>query len=121
MSKNENGWLGLKEIKEWLFSIWVPAVFMYVVVMLILELAKFACYFKLLSKVYGSRAGATEMLMISVQKWQFLAISENWTNIYVCCSCKLIIKLNNKCFVYIHSLDFSLIIYVRKIGLYHIS
>ena len=71
-------------------------------------------------KVFGSRCGATEILtMISVQKYQFLAISEYWTNVYACCSFKLII--NNECLVYIHSLDFVLIIYVTKIRQFHVS
>ena len=39
----------------------------------------------------------------------FSYISENWTNVYVYCSFKLII--NNECLVYIHSLHFALIIY----------
>ena len=57
-------------------------------------------------KVSGSRGLATEILtMKSVQKCQFLAISENWTNIYACCLCKLI--KDNEYFVYIHSLDFN--------------
>ena len=73
-----------------------------------------------ISKVLGSRGGATEILtMISVQKCQFSAISENWTNVYACCSCKSII--NYECLVYIHSLDFPLIIYARKIRQFHIS
>ena len=46
---------------------------------------------------------------MSVQKCQLLAISENSTNVYACCSFKLIIK--NECLVYIHSFDFALIIY----------
>ena len=37
---------------------------------------------------------------------------ENWTNVYACSSCKLFI--NNECLVYIHSLYFSVIIYVTK-------
>ena len=53
-----------------------------------------------ISKVFGSRGGATEILtVISVQKCQFLAISENWTNVYACFSFNLII--NNECSVYI--------------------
>ena len=73
-----------------------------------------------ISKVFGSRGGATEILtMISVQKCQFLAISEDWTNVYACCSFKLII--NNECLIYIHSLDFALIIYVTKIRQFHVS
>ena len=66
--------------------------------------------------VFGSRGGATEihvLTMISVPKCQFLAISEDWTNVYTCCLFKLII--NNEWLVYIHSLDFALIIYVTKI------
>ena len=43
-----------------------------------------------LHKVFGSRGGATEILtMISVQKCQFLAISEDCTNVYAYCSFKL--------------------------------
>ena len=57
--------------------------------------------------------------MISVQKCQFLAISEDWTNVYACCLFKLYI--NNECLVYIHSLDFALIIYVTKIRQFHVS
>ena len=74
----------------------------------------------LLSKVFGSRGGATEILtMISMQKCQYIAISEDWTNVYACCSFKLII--NNECFVYIHSLDFVLIIYVTNIRQFRVS
>ena len=73
-----------------------------------------------ISKVFGSRGGATEILtIISVQKCQFLAISEDWTNVYACCSFKLII--NNECLVYIYSLNFALSIYVTKIRKFHIS
>ena len=75
-----------------------------------------------ISKVFGSRGGATEILtVISVQKCQFLAISEYWKIVYACCSFKLII--NNECLVYIHSLDFALrlIIYVTKIRQFHVS
>ena len=57
--------------------------------------------------------------MISVQKCQFLAISEDWTNVYAYCSFKLI--SNNECLVYIHSSDFDLIIYVTKIRQFHVS
>ena len=65
-------------------------------------------------KVFGSRGGTTEILtMISVQKCHFLAISEDWTNMYACCSFKIII--NNEYLVCIHSLDFVLIIHVSKI------
>ena len=64
-----------------------------------------------ISKVFGSGVGATEILtMISVQKCKILAISQDWTNAYACCSFKLI--NNNEGLVYIHSLDFDLIIYV---------
>ena len=71
-------------------------------------------------KVSGSWGGASEILtMISVQKCQFLAISGDWTNVYACCSFKLII--NNECLVYFHSLDFALIIYVTKIRQFHVS
>ena len=73
-----------------------------------------------ISKVFGSRGGATEILtMISVQKCQFLAILEDWTNVYACCSYKLII--NNECLVYIHRLDFALITHVTKIRQFHVS
>ena len=45
----------------------------------------------LISKVFGSRGGATEILMmISMQKCQFLAISEDKTNVYACCTFKLL-------------------------------
>ena len=71
-------------------------------------------------KVYGLRGGTTEILtMISVQKCQFLAISANWTNVYTCCTCKLMINidfLGN-----IHNLDFPLIIQATKIRQFHIS
>ena len=52
-------------------------------------------------------------------KCHFLPISENLTNVYVCCSFHSI--NNNGCSVYIHSLDFTLIIYVTKIGHFHVS
>ena len=48
-----------------------------------------------------------------------LAISEDWTIGYACCSFKLII--HNECLVYMHSLDFALIIYVTKIRQFHVS
>ena len=44
-------------------------------------------------------------IMISVQKCQFLAISENLTKVKACCSGKSM--TNNECLVYIHSLDFN--------------
>ena len=75
-----------------------------------------------ISKVFGSRGGATEILtVISVQKCQFLAtcILGDWTNVYTCCSYKLII--NNECLVYIHRLYFALIIYVTKIRQFYVS
>ena len=73
-----------------------------------------------MSKVFGSRGGATEILtMISVQKWQFLATSEDWTNVDTCSS--LTLNINNECLVYIHSLDFALIIYVTNIRQFHVS
>ena len=73
-----------------------------------------------ISKVFGSRGGGTEILpMISVQKCQFLAKSEDWTNVYAFCSFKFII--NNECLVNIHSLDFALIIYATKIIQFHVS
>ena len=72
------------------------------------------------SIVFGSRGRATEMMtMISVQKCHFLAISENWSYVYACCSFNSIIYNNFS--VYIHSLDFPLIIYVTKIGQFHVS
>ena len=49
----------------------------------------------------------------------FLAISEHWKNVYACWSFLLI--NNNEFVVYIHSLDFALIIYVTKIRQFHIS
>ena len=58
-----------------------------------------------ISKVFGSRGGATE---IRVTNSQFLAMSENLTNVQACCLCKLI--FNNECLVFIHSFDFPLII-----------
>ena len=74
----------------------------------------------MLSKVSGSRGCGTEILMmIRVQKCQYMAISENWTDVYASCSCKSII--NKECLVYIHSLGFPLIIYVTKTGQFHIS
>ena len=57
--------------------------------------------------------------MISMQKCQFLAISEDLTNVYACCSFKLII--NNECLIYIHSSDLDLIIYLTKIRQFHVS
>mgnify|MGYP003684570481 CR=1 FL=1 len=73
-----------------------------------------------ISKVFGSRSGAIEIFtMISVQKCQVLAISEDLTNMYACCSFKLII--DNECLVFIHSLGFALIIYVTKIRQFHVS
>ena len=72
------------------------------------------------SKVFGSRGGATEILMmINVQKCQVLAISEDGTNVYACCSFKIII--NNEYLVYIYSLDFALIINVTIIRRFHVS
>ena len=56
---------------------------------------------------------------IIVQKWQLLAISEKWTSVLACCSCKLII--NNECLVYVYSLEFPLIIYLTEIGHFHTS
>ena len=54
-----------------------------------------------------SKGGATEkMMMMGVQKYQFLAKSENLTNLYACSSCKLII--NSKCLINIHNLNFPL-------------
>ena len=51
--------------------------------------------------------------MINVQKWQFLAISEDWTIVYAGYSFELII--NNEFLVYIKSLYFALIIYYQKL------
>ena len=65
-------------------------------------------YFKIIlriSKVFGSRGGATE---IRVTNGQFLAMSENLTNVQACCSSSLI--FNNECVVFIHSFDFPLVI-----------
>ena len=68
-----------------------------------------------ISKVFGSRDGASEILtIISVQKCQFLSLSEKCTIVYACSSCKLIIT--DECLVYIHSWDFTPIVYVTKIG-----
>ena len=58
-----------------------------------------------ISKVFGSKGGATE---IRVTKGQFLTMSENLTNDHAYCSCKLI--FNNEWLIFIHSLDFPLII-----------
>ena len=44
-----------------------------------------------ISKVFGLRGGATE---IRVTNGKFLTMSENFTNVYASCSCKLI--LNNE-------------------------
>ena len=73
-----------------------------------------------ISKLFGSRDEGIEILtMICVQIWQFLANLENWTNVYVCCSCKLII--NYECLVYIHSLVFPLNTHITKIEQFHTS
>ena len=73
-----------------------------------------------ISKLFGSRDEGIEILtMICVQIWQFLANLENWTNVYVCCSCKLII--NYECLVYIHSLVFPLNTHITKIVQFHTS
>ena len=65
------------------------------------------------------RGGGIEILtIIGVQKCQFLGKSENWTNAYAYCSCKLIFY--NECLVYIHSLDFPLIIHITEIVGFHI-
>ena len=72
-----------------------------------------------ISKLFGSRGEGIEILtIINVQKCQFLAKSRNWTNVYVCCSCKLI--LNDERLVYIHSLDFLLNTHITKIVQFHI-
>ena len=52
-------------------------------------------------------------------KIQIFSYIRKLTKLFACFSCKLIIK--NECSVYIHSLDFPLIIYVTKIGWFHIS
>ena len=46
-------------------------------------------------------------------KMPIFSYLEDKTNVYACCSFKLII--NNECLVYIHSSDFALIIYGTKI------
>ena len=57
-----------------------------------------------ISKLFGTRGGGIEILtIVGMQKCQFLAKSENWTNVYVGCSCKLIIY--DESLVYLHSLD----------------
>ena len=48
--------------------------------------------------------GVEILIMIGVQKCQFLAKPENSTNAYAYCSSKLIV--NNECLVYVYSLDF---------------
>ena len=73
-----------------------------------------------MSEIFWSRGGVIEILtMIGVQKCQFLAKSENWTNSSAYCSSKL--NVNNECLVYIHSLDFNLIINITKIIQFNIS
>ena len=73
-----------------------------------------------ISKLFGSRGGGIEILtLIGVQKCQFLAKSENWTYVYDCCSCKLI--MNDECLVYIHSLDFPRNTHITKIEQLHFS
>ena len=76
--------------------------------------------FLCISEIFRSRGGGIEILtMIGVQKCQFLAISENLTNAYAYRSSKLIVY--NECLVYVHSLDFPLIILITKIVRFHIS
>ena len=66
-----------------------------------------------ISKHFGSRGGGTEILiMIGGQKCQFSAKSENWTNVYVCCSCKLI--TNDEYLVCLHSFDFTQNTHIKK-------
>ena len=68
----------------------------------------------------GSNGGSIEILtMISVQKCQFLAKSENWTIAYAYCSWKLTVY--NECLVYVQSLDFPLIIHKTQIIGFDIS
>ena len=67
-----------------------------------------------ITKVFGLRVGGVKILtMISVQKYQFSAKSESRTTVYACCPSKLCI--NNKCLIYINSLDFPLNIHITKI------
>ena len=73
-----------------------------------------------ISKRFGLRGEGLEILtMISVQKCHFLANLENWTNVCVCCSCKLII--NDECLVYIQSWDFFLNTHITKLVQFHVS
>ena len=53
------------------------------------------------------------LTMIGVQKCQFSAKSENWTITYANCSSKLIV--NNEWLEYILSLDFPIIIHIKKL------
>ena len=72
-----------------------------------------------ISKLFGSRGGGIEILtIIGVQKCQFLAKSENWTNVFVGCSCKLI--SNDESLAYIHSLGVLLNTHITKIVQFHI-
>ena len=68
-------------------------------------------------KVCGSRGGETEILtMKSLQKCQLLALSEKWTNVYACKSCKLIII--NKCLMFG---NYHYYYVSNKNGLFHTS
>ena len=59
------------------------------------------------------------LTMIGVQKCQFLAKSENWTNTYAYCSSKLIV--NNECLACKHSFDFLLINHITNIVWFNID
>ena len=73
-----------------------------------------------ISEIFGSRGGGIQILtLIGVRKCQFLAKSENLSNAYAYCSSKSIV--NNEYLVYIHSLNFPLIIHITKIERFHIS
>ena len=64
--------------------------------------------------------GGIEILtMIGVQKCQFFAKSENLKNAYAYRLSKFIV--NNECLVYVHSLNFPLIIHITKIVRFHNS
>ena len=73
-----------------------------------------------ISKLFRSRCWGIKILtMIDVQTCRFLAKSENWTNVYACCSCKFIIS--DECLVYMNSLDFPLNTLITKIVQFHNS
>ena len=74
-----------------------------------------------MSEIFGLRGGGIEIIwkIIGVQKCQYLAKWENWTNASAYCSSKLIVS--NECLVYIQSLNFPLIINITKIVWFHIS